>query len=116
MKTEQFFRCLADNLRLRIVLLLWQEGELSTVAIAQVLGTNESLIRRQMALLNKNQIVLLRQKDLFQFYQINKDLPVWMNKILKHTHRGNKKVLEELLAKKNRQHDSATHSSAPPKQ
>lgn len=111
MKTEQFFRCLADNLRLRIVVLLWQEGELSTVAIAQILGTNESLIRRQMALLNKNQIVLLRQKELFQFYQINKDLPVWMSKILKHTHRGNKKILEELLAKRNPHTDMEQRAS-----
>lgn len=110
MKTEQFFRCLADNLRLKMVLLLWQEGELSTVAIAQILGVNESPIKRQMALLNKNQIVLIRQKDLFQFCQINKDLPVWAQKILKHTHRGNKQLLEEVLSKRNRSDSGGARS------
>ena len=96
MKTAQFFRCLADDLRIQIILLLWQGGELSTTAIANILGSNESVIKRQMALLSKNHLVVFRQKELFHYYRINNDLPIWMQKILKHTLRGNKHLLEDL--------------------
>lgn len=100
MKIEQFFRCLADKLRLKIVLLLWQEGELSTVTIARILEVKESMVKRHLVLLNKNQIVLFRQQELLQFCQINKDLPVWMQKILQHTHKGHKSELDEVLRSK----------------
>lgn len=98
MKTEQFFRCLADPLRLRIVLLLWQQGELSTQVIAERLHSSENHIRRQMVLLSKNQLVRFRQKELFHCYQLNTDLPVWVQKTLKHTWRGNKALLDEIPA------------------
>lgn len=113
MKTEQFFRCLADPLRLRIVLLLWQEGELSTQAIAAVLDSSESHIRRQMVLLSKNQLVLFRQKDLFHCYQLNSDLPAWVQKILKHTWRGNKSLLDDLPAAQKSHLIKSTSSSEP---
>ena len=96
MKTAQFFRCLADDLRIQIMLLLWQGGELSTTAIANILGSNESVIKRQMALLSKNQLVVFRQKELFHYYRINNDLPIWTQKIFKHTLRGSKHLLEDL--------------------
>ena len=96
MKTAQFFRCLADDFRIQIMLLLWQGGELSTTAIANILGSNESVIKRQMALLSKNQLVVFRQKELFHYYCINNDLPIWTQKIFKHTLRGNKHLLEDL--------------------
>jgi len=96
MKTEQFFRCLADSVRVKIVLLLCHQGELNATSIASVLNSNESTIKRHMALMVKNQIVLFRQKDLYHYYRINPDLPVWMQKILKHTYRGNKKIVEAL--------------------
>lgn len=96
MKTEQLFRCLADPIRLRIVLLLWQEGELCTSEIARVLDSTDSQIRRHMALLSKNQLVVFRQKQLFHCYQLNADLPLWVQKTLKHTYRGNKVMLDDV--------------------
>jgi len=93
MKSEHFFRCLADPLRIRLVLLILQEGEQSSAVLAKRLACSESVVRRQMALLNKHQLVVSRQKELLCYYRINSDLPIWMQKILKHTYRGNKKLL-----------------------
>lgn len=96
-KIEQFFRCLADNLRVRILLLLTHEGEKSTEEIAVELDSTDSIVRRQMALLSKNQLVTSRQKGLSLCYKLNMDIPVWKQKVLKHTYKGNKALLDEIL-------------------
>lgn len=49
-----------------------------------------------MALLAKNQLVVFRQKELLHCYELNPDLPLWVQKTLKHTYRGNKAMLEDL--------------------
>ncbi|BDX07377.1 hypothetical protein MACH26_28980 [Planctobacterium marinum] len=77
-------------------MLLWQEGELCSTEIARVLYSTDNQIRRHMALLSKNQLVVFRQKELFHCYQLSADLPLWVQKTLKHTYRGNKSLLDDI--------------------
>lgn len=94
MRTEQFFRCLADQKRINIVLLIWDSQEVSLFQLATVLGQTENSIARHMALLLKNNIVLERRQELNRLYRINSELPRWAYKVLKHTYIGNNSMLE----------------------
>ncbi len=97
MRTDQFFRCLADQTRLNIVLLLWHCHELSLTQLANVLNLPTGTLSRNLALLVKHNILCERSHELDRYFRINSELPAWAYKILKHTYIGNKTILEPQL-------------------
>ncbi|MBE1298645.1 MAG: transcriptional regulator [Alteromonadaceae bacterium] len=110
MRTEQFFRCLADQKRINTILLIWHSQEVSLFQLACVLEQSENSVARNMALLLKNNIVIERRQELDRLYRINPELPRWAYKVLKHTYIGNKHILEgQLLPLEDGTENSATH-------
>lgn len=83
MRTEQFFRCLADQVRLKALYLLWPDNELNLTSLALTLQQSESQVSRHLALLMKNGLILERREQLDRFFRINPDMPKWVSKILK---------------------------------
>lgn len=98
MRTDQFFRCLADRTRVNIILLLWSDGELSVTELSALLAQSESQVTRHMALMRKNAMVIERRHELNRYFRINSDMPKWAFKVLKHTYNGNKSNVDLLLS------------------
>lgn len=89
LQTEQFFRCLADPLRLNIVLLLMHEGELCSCELADALNEKLSTVSRHLVLLRNKGLVTERREELWRYYQMNDGLPAWGQQVLETMFDGN---------------------------
>ena len=65
-----FFKRLADNTRLRILLLLEEEGELHVQALSNTLGLSQPLVSHHLALLRDVGIIEMRRAGKNNFYHI----------------------------------------------
>jgi len=68
----QLFKALADETRLRILMLLYVEGELCVCDIIAALRLPQSTISRHLAYLKKSATVIDRREGLWIYYSINR--------------------------------------------
>jgi len=88
MKAETFFKALADETRLRTVLLLETRGELCVCELTQALELSQPKVSRHLATLREAGLVNDRRHGLWVFYCISPALPDWARDVLKHTATG----------------------------
>lgn len=69
----QLFKTLADETRLRILMLLYTEGGLCVCAIIAALLLPQSTVSRHLAYLKKSAIVIDRREGLWIYYSINRN-------------------------------------------
>lgn len=67
----QLFKTLADETRLRILMLLYSEGELCVCDIIAALLLPQSTVSRHLAYLKKSATVIDRREGLWIYYSIN---------------------------------------------
>jgi ArsR family transcriptional regulator len=92
LKPLTLFTALADETRLRVLLLLAAEGELCVCELTHALEESQPKISRHLALLRENGIVLDRREGLWVHYRINPELPAWANAVLRNTADSNGSV------------------------
>lgn len=73
----QFHKCLADDTRLRCVLLITHQGELCVTELTYALQKLQSKVSRHLAVLKKSGLVLDRRAGLHVFYRLNPNIPYW---------------------------------------
>ena len=78
----QFMKCLADETRLAVVLLLRREQELCVCDLVQSLGVSQPLASRHLALLRQGDIVRARRDGKWMHYRLSDDLAPWQQGIL----------------------------------
>lgn len=76
------FKCLADETRLRCVVLLHKEGRLCVCELTHALDVLQPKISRHLAQLRQSNLVLDSREGQWVYYQINPDLPAWAFEIL----------------------------------
>lgn len=86
--SEEFFRALADQTRLRCLLLLAQEGELCVCELTHALDLAQPKISRHLAMLRKTGVVAVRQAGLWMFYRLHPGLPAWAAQVIAATAQG----------------------------
>jgi ArsR family transcriptional regulator len=101
MPPEKFFRALADETRLRCVVLILQQGELCVCELSYALNLTQPKISRHLATLKANNILQDRREGLWVFYNLHPDLPSWMIKVLQETVSGIKNQEIFTMDKKN---------------
>jgi ArsR family transcriptional regulator len=69
----QLFKTLADETRLRILMLLYTEGELCVCDIIAALLLPQSTVSRHLAYLKKSTTVSDRREGLWIYYSINRN-------------------------------------------
>lgn len=79
------FKCLADETRLRCVILLHQEGRLCVCELTHALDLLQPKISRHLALLRQSNLLLDSREGQWVYYQINPALPSWVFEILEIT-------------------------------
>ncbi len=87
---ETLFRMLADNTRLRILLLLAAGDELCVCELTHALGLSQPKISRHLAQLRENRLLQARRSGQWMYYRIAPDLPGWAGHILQYTLQGNR--------------------------
>lgn len=87
-----FFAALADETRLRVLMLLATEGELCVCELTHALAQPQPKISRHLALLREHGIVMDRREGLWVHYRIHPDLPAWAADVLRQTAAGNRSL------------------------
>ena len=98
---NHLFRILADNTRLRSLMLLTEHTELCVCELTHALGLSQPKISRHLAQLRDIGLVQDRREGLWIYYRLHPELPEWIDTILKQTWQATAKTPPFLNDKKN---------------
>ena len=85
----QFYKQLADDIRLKSILLIISQGELCVCELMAALEESQPKISRHLAQLRKSGVLLDRRKGQWVYYRLNPNLASWMQAALNHTYHDN---------------------------
>jgi ArsR family transcriptional regulator len=88
MTATEFFSALANDTRLRCLVLLSCHSELCVCELTHALGASQPHISRHLAQLRELGIVTDRREGLWVYYRINPALPPWAGAVLEQTTSG----------------------------
>ncbi|MEH6648921.1 MAG: metalloregulator ArsR/SmtB family transcription factor [Motiliproteus sp.] len=83
------FKCLADETRLRALLLIQAEGELCVCEIATALNLSQPKVSRHLAQLRNCEMLLDSRHGQWIYYQSHPQLEDWVNQVLSITAKAN---------------------------
>ena len=95
----QFYKGLADETRLKSLILIQMEGELCVCELMAALDEVQPKISRHLALLRTDKILLDRRQGQWIYYRLNPDLPDWAKTVLAETAESNRAFIEDNLKK-----------------
>lgn len=87
------FRALADDTRLRALLLMASEGELCVCEFTYVLEASQPKVSRHLAILRKAGLVTDRRDRTWIYYRLAESIPVWARETLDAVTHGNATAL-----------------------
>ena len=88
-----FYKCLADDTRLRCLLLIAHEQELCVCELTEGLQDIQPKVSRHLAQLRKASILLDRRQGQWVFYRVNPALPEWALAVIEQTTKANRRFL-----------------------
>ncbi|MCE2595999.1 metalloregulator ArsR/SmtB family transcription factor [Motilimonas cestriensis] len=95
MSPIRFYKCLADETRLRCLLLIQSEQELCVCELMEALNESQPKISRHLAQLRNAGLLADRRQGQWVFYRINQTLPLWMQQVLYETLNNNQAYIFE---------------------
>lgn len=93
MEPNALFKCLADETRLKTVLLIQSEGELCVCELTSSLETSQPKVSRHLAQLRECGLLNTRRAGQWVYYSINNKLPGWALSVLENTVEGNPETI-----------------------
>ena len=85
-----FYKCLTDDIRLKVLMLANFHGELCVCELMQALDEDsQPKVSRNLAVLKKAQIITDRKRGQWVFYRINSALPRWVKTVISETTENN---------------------------
>lgn len=85
MDPVQFYKCLADETRLRCLLLIATEEELCVCELTEALEESQPKVSRHLAQLRQYKLLTDRRQGQWVFYRINPELEDWAVAVLSET-------------------------------
>ncbi len=82
MNQVDFFKCLADQTRLDILMMIVKQGERCVCDLTVGLDLSQPKISRHLALLRSAQILQDRRQGQWVYYRLHDDLALWCKEIL----------------------------------
>ena len=92
------FKSLADETRLRLMVLIQLQGELCVCELTEALAESQPKISRHLALLKKAGLLKDRRQGQWIFYRVSPELPGWVETILQQSASASKNYISENLA------------------
>lgn len=90
----QLFKCLADETRARIALLVAQENELCVCELTCALNESQPKISRHLAQLRSSGLLADRRQGQWVYYRLHPDLPLWAHDLLQRVREANQHWLQ----------------------
>lgn len=94
MEPTDYFKCLADETRLRSLLLIQQESELCVCELMEALDESQPKVSRHLAKLRQCGLLLDRRDGKWVYYRLNPELPNWTINVLAETAQSNQQFIE----------------------
>lgn len=110
MSPVDLFKCLADETRLKSMLLIKQKKELCVCELMTALDLSQPKVSRHLAHLKKAGLLSDRRHGQWVFYRINPDLPGWCRNVLWETAVTNRDYLEAETQRLNQMDDRPDRS------
>lgn len=85
MNQVDFFKCMSDQTRLDIVMLVLKQGESCVCEFTEILQLSQPKISRHLALLRTHKILQDRRQGQWIYYRLHADLPQWFGDVLVQT-------------------------------
>jgi ArsR family transcriptional regulator len=82
MLPHQFFKMLSDETRLRCLILIAREDQVSVGELCTALDQSQPKISRHLAILRQSGVLLDQREGQWVFYKMNAELPGWMKKVI----------------------------------
>ena len=95
MNPLDFYKCLADDTRLRSLLLIAREGELCVCELMEALNQSQPKISRHLAQLRQHELLSDRRQGQWVFYSLNPSLPKWAKQVIDTTLTANPAFMTE---------------------
>lgn len=92
-----FFKCLAEETRLKSLLLISEKNELCVCELTYVLALSQPKVSRHLAELRKCGLLSDQRRGKWVYYRINSALPSWARQVLALTVADNPQLLQNLL-------------------
>ncbi len=86
--SDILFKALADQTRLRCLMLMAEEGELCVCELTHAIDTTQPMISRHLAHLREAGLVADRRHGQWVYYRLHPDMPRWMKKVIAATAKG----------------------------
>jgi ArsR family transcriptional regulator len=108
----QFYKCLADETRLRCVLLIEHEQELCVCELTEAIDEIQPKVSRHLAQLRKCGLLVDRRQGQWVFYRVSPELPEWARNVLTETLMSNQRFVADNLKRLARMGDRPARNSA----
>ena len=112
MNPVQFYKCLSDETRLRLLLLIEHEQELCVCELTEAIDEIQPKVSRHLAQLRTCELLMDRRQGQWVFYRINPALPDWAKSVLAETLQSNQAFLAENISRLNQKGDRPTRAQA----
>ncbi|MFJ2693092.1 metalloregulator ArsR/SmtB family transcription factor [Pseudomonas sp. NPDC087336] len=85
-----FFKCLADDTRVRTMMLITREGELCVCELTCALNESQPKVSRHLAQLRSCGLLSDRRQGQWVYYRLHPNLPDWVHQVLTTVLESNK--------------------------
>lgn len=89
MSPIQFYKCLADETRLKSLLLISIHAELCVCDLQTALGISQPKVSRHLAELRKCELLVDSRRGKWVYYKLNPNLPGWATSVIHETAKHN---------------------------
>jgi ArsR family transcriptional regulator len=86
---NSFFSAIANDIRLRCLMLMQLEGELCVCELTHALDLSQPMISRHLGLLRETGLVQTRRDGQWMYYALHPKLPAWSKKVIRETAKAN---------------------------
>ena len=96
---SRLFKCLGDDTRLLVTLLIHREGELCVCEMTHALDASQPKVSRHLAQLRACELLSDRREGQWVYYRLAEGLPAWIEAVLAAAERGEAERLAVLQAR-----------------
>lgn len=108
----ELFKCLADETRVRMTLLIEREQELCVCELTCAMQQSQPKVSRHLALLRNSGLLADRRQGQWVYYRLHPNLPHWVREVLAVTQQANSGWLTEQTQRLNNMGDRPTRAAA----
>ncbi len=95
MEPVAFYKCMADDTRLKALLLISRHGEICVCELTQMLALSQPKVSRHLAALRQCGLLTDERRGKWVYYRFSPALPEWIREVLALTLKENEAYINQ---------------------